>query len=158
MSFPLTSSERGPYDPADGLNPVLHVILCAGHEQVRLMIGRHPLSITPCRDGTKTPPVNALILYNYSLTGDRSVQAVQESATKHRTIVYQKVILSDLFSQLRTSLHCDRLIARKIVLWPESGVVDKVKHLERNNRVNTSDDNNHCLERVCEYEASRART
>lgn len=53
MPFPLTSSERGPYDPADGLNPVLHVILRAGHEQVRLMIGRHPLPIAPCREGTK---------------------------------------------------------------------------------------------------------
>lgn len=63
MLFALTSSERGPYDPADGLNPVLHVILRAGHEQVRLMIGRHPLPIAPCRDRTKkNPAVNSLIL------------------------------------------------------------------------------------------------
>lgn len=48
-----TSAERGPDDPADGLHPVLHVPLGAGHEQERLGVGRHllPLPGTTCKTG-----------------------------------------------------------------------------------------------------------
>lgn len=48
-----TSTKRGPDDPADGLHPVLHVTLGAGHEQERLRVGRHllPLPGTTCKTG-----------------------------------------------------------------------------------------------------------
>ena len=48
-----TSAKRGPDDPADGLHPVLHVPLGAGHEQERLGVGRHllPLPGTTCKTG-----------------------------------------------------------------------------------------------------------
>ena len=46
-----TSAKRGPDDPADGLHPVFHVPLGAGHEQERLGVGRHllPLPGTTCK-------------------------------------------------------------------------------------------------------------
>lgn len=44
----LTSAKRGPDDPADRLHPILHVILGAGHKKVGLMVGCHPLSVSPC--------------------------------------------------------------------------------------------------------------
>lgn len=48
-----TSAKRGPDDPADGLHPVLHVPLGAGHEQERLGVGWHllPLPGTTCKTG-----------------------------------------------------------------------------------------------------------
>lgn len=48
-----TSAKWGPDDPADGLHPVLHVPLGAGHEQERLGVGRHllPLPGTTCKTG-----------------------------------------------------------------------------------------------------------
>lgn len=48
-----TSTKRGPDDPAEGLYPVLHVALGAGHEQERLGLGRHllPLPGTTCKTG-----------------------------------------------------------------------------------------------------------
>lgn len=48
-----TSAKWGPDDPADGLHPVLHVALGAGHEQERLGVGRHllPLPGTTCKTG-----------------------------------------------------------------------------------------------------------
>lgn len=48
-----TSTKRGPDDPADGLHPVLHVTLRAGHEQEPLGAGRHllPLAGTTCKTG-----------------------------------------------------------------------------------------------------------
>lgn len=48
-----TSAQWGPDDPADGLHPVLHVTLGAGHEQERLRVGRHLLLLpgTTCKTG-----------------------------------------------------------------------------------------------------------
>lgn len=40
-----TSTKWGPDDPADGLHPVLHITLGAGHEQERLGVGRHLLPL-----------------------------------------------------------------------------------------------------------------
>lgn len=45
--FTLTSTKRCPYDPSNSLHPILHVILGAGHKKVGLMIGCHPLSVSP---------------------------------------------------------------------------------------------------------------
>lgn len=46
-----TSTKGGPDDPADGLHPVLHVTLGAGHEQERLGVGRHLLPGSTCKTG-----------------------------------------------------------------------------------------------------------
>lgn len=48
-----TSAQRGPDDTPDGLHPVLHITLGAGHEQERLRVGRHllPLCGTTCKTG-----------------------------------------------------------------------------------------------------------
>lgn len=45
----LTSSKRSPYDSADGLHPVFHIILGARHKEVALMIRCHPISIASCK-------------------------------------------------------------------------------------------------------------
>lgn len=46
-----TSAQRGPDDTANGLHPVLHITLGAGHEQERLRVGWHllPLPGTTCK-------------------------------------------------------------------------------------------------------------
>lgn len=48
-----TSAQGGPDDTADGLHPVLHIPLGAGHEQERLRVGWHllPLCGTTCETG-----------------------------------------------------------------------------------------------------------
>lgn len=51
LTFPhrLTSSKWCPYYPANGFHPILHVILCACHKKIRLMISCHPLSVSSCK-------------------------------------------------------------------------------------------------------------
>lgn len=48
-----TSAQWGPDDTADGLHPVFHIPLGAGHEQERLRVGWHllPLCGTTCETG-----------------------------------------------------------------------------------------------------------
>jgi len=42
----FTSSKWSPYDPSDGLHPVVHVTLGVGHEQKRLMAHRSLVFLT----------------------------------------------------------------------------------------------------------------